>query len=304
MNLSRIVLLSVLAVLALAAAEGGDEEVPEESLSQEHDGEMAEGDDEVPGEGDDEGAVQGDTFALSEEQIGNMLKKIDFNGDGKASLDELKLFAQNSAMISSKKYFDEQYTGEYTPRTIDKHLEDEHGSDAPEFEREKLVVADTNKDGKLDKDEHFQIYSGSNKDVLAIEANFKLKEMDANKDGFLDIDEFTKGNFQGFGPDGEPEDEATNAEMQQDSKSQFSLLDKDGNGKLNGGEYASWFSQHHQDELDSVFLVEGADANKDGFLDLKELVDYVGSHENEYHVKLGKGLFETWAQVHGESTEL
>eukprot|EP00933_Yihiella_yeosuensis_P076570 TRINITY_DN863_c0_g1_i7.p1 TRINITY_DN863_c0_g1~~TRINITY_DN863_c0_g1_i7.p1 ORF type:complete len:302 (-),score=82.00 TRINITY_DN863_c0_g1_i7:149-1054(-) len=298
MNLSRIVLLSVLAVLALAAAEGGDEEVPEESLSQEHDGEMAEGDDEVPGEGDDEGAVQGDTFALSEEQIGNMLKKIDFNGDGKASLDELKLFAQNSAMISSKKYFDEQYTGEYTPRTIDKHLEDEHGSDAPEFEREKLVVADTNKDGKLDKDEYFQYFSSSNEDVLKIDARINLKRLDANGDGFVDFDEFLKEIHGEQALGGDSEGEEDRAAARKDAEKQFGLMDKDKNGKLDVDEYASYFTNHHQDELDSVFLIEAADADKDGFLDLNELVKYMGSGSNE-HLQLGTGLLESWASING-----
>eukprot|EP00933_Yihiella_yeosuensis_P076566 TRINITY_DN863_c0_g1_i3.p1 TRINITY_DN863_c0_g1~~TRINITY_DN863_c0_g1_i3.p1 ORF type:complete len:295 (-),score=67.15 TRINITY_DN863_c0_g1_i3:455-1339(-) len=293
MNLSRIVLLSVLAVLALAAAEGGDEEVPEESLSQEHDGEMAEGDDEVPGEGDDEGAVQGDTFALSEEQIGNMLKKIDFNGDGKASLDELKLFAQNSAMISSKKYFDEQYTGEYTPRTIDKHLEDEHGSDAPEFEREKLVVADTNKDGKLDKDEYFRYFSSSDKDVQRVEAKLIFDSADTNKDGLVDLKEFSA--HANVGVQADESDDYLLAEH----KKQFTYLDEDGSGKLDVGEFQNYMTNHHQDEMDSVYLVEAADANKDGFLDLQELVKYIGDPKAT-HEQSGREVFARWAYVHGE----
>eukprot|EP00933_Yihiella_yeosuensis_P076567 TRINITY_DN863_c0_g1_i4.p1 TRINITY_DN863_c0_g1~~TRINITY_DN863_c0_g1_i4.p1 ORF type:complete len:323 (-),score=93.69 TRINITY_DN863_c0_g1_i4:254-1222(-) len=321
MNLSRIVLwlLLVVAVSAIAAAssdehpeealgEGGDELAlgegdDELALGEEHDGEASEGDDA------DLVSEEASEHALSEVQIGNMMKKIDFNGDGKASLDEFKLFAQNSALLNSQKQFDDQHNAGYSPKTIDEHLEDikktlgEVDASTLEIDREKLVAADTNKDGTLDKDEYFRFFSASDKDVLNIEAKLYLKQADVNKDGFIDVGELAKHHLLGSDLEsaGQPQDEEHQAYLQKDAGRQLALLDKDGNGKLDVGEYASYFTLHHQDEMDSVYLVEAADANEDGLLDLEELVKYIGNTKPEAKAEqLGKEVFERWAYIHGE----
>eukprot|EP00933_Yihiella_yeosuensis_P076562 TRINITY_DN863_c0_g1_i1.p1 TRINITY_DN863_c0_g1~~TRINITY_DN863_c0_g1_i1.p1 ORF type:complete len:336 (-),score=92.59 TRINITY_DN863_c0_g1_i1:453-1460(-) len=334
MNLSRIALWLLLVVAVFTIAAASSDEHPEEALGEgddeqavgeEHDGEASEGDDELaPGEGDadlalgeehDGEASGGDDadsvyeHALSEVQIGNMMKKIDFNGDGKASLDEFKLFAQNSALLNSQKQFDDQHNAGYSPKTIDEHLEDikktlgEVDASTLEIDREKLVAADTNKDGTLDKDEYFRFFSASDKDVLNIEAKLYLKQADVNKDGFIDVGELAKHHLLGSDLEsaGQPQDEEHQAYLQKDAGRQLALLDKDGNGKLDVGEYASYFTLHHQDEMDSVYLVEAADANEDGLLDLEELVKYIGNTKPEAKAEqLGKEVFERWAYIHGE----
>eukprot|EP00933_Yihiella_yeosuensis_P076563 TRINITY_DN863_c0_g1_i10.p1 TRINITY_DN863_c0_g1~~TRINITY_DN863_c0_g1_i10.p1 ORF type:complete len:322 (-),score=103.93 TRINITY_DN863_c0_g1_i10:149-1114(-) len=318
MNLSRIVLwlLLVVAVSAIAAAssdehpeealgEGGDELAlgegdDELALGEEHDGEASEGDDA------DLVSEEASEHALSEVQIGNMMKKIDFNGDGKASLDEFKLFAKNSALLEAQNSFDEQHPAEtFVVKTVDEHLEEirkkYEGFDDEgmlELDRQKHLAADENKDGKLDKDEYFQYFSSSNEDVLKIDARINLKRLDANGDGFVDFDEFLKEIHGEQALGGDSEGEEDRAAARKDAEKQFGLMDKDKNGKLDVDEYASYFTNHHQDELDSVFLIEAADADKDGFLDLNELVKYMGSGSNE-HLQLGTGLLESWASING-----
>eukprot|EP00933_Yihiella_yeosuensis_P076571 TRINITY_DN863_c0_g1_i8.p1 TRINITY_DN863_c0_g1~~TRINITY_DN863_c0_g1_i8.p1 ORF type:complete len:335 (-),score=102.83 TRINITY_DN863_c0_g1_i8:149-1153(-) len=331
MNLSRIALWLLLVVAVFTIAAASSDEHPEEALGEgddeqavgeEHDGEASEGDDELaPGEGDadlalgeehDGEASGGDDadsvyeHALSEVQIGNMMKKIDFNGDGKASLDEFKLFAKNSALLEAQNSFDEQHPAEtFVVKTVDEHLEEirkkYEGFDDEgmlELDRQKHLAADENKDGKLDKDEYFQYFSSSNEDVLKIDARINLKRLDANGDGFVDFDEFLKEIHGEQALGGDSEGEEDRAAARKDAEKQFGLMDKDKNGKLDVDEYASYFTNHHQDELDSVFLIEAADADKDGFLDLNELVKYMGSGSNE-HLQLGTGLLESWASING-----
>ena len=232
--------------LGLGEAEKKDlEDAQAEAL-----GEGGEDHTEALGENGEVPKVEDAEFVLSEAQIQSLLTKIDLNGDGKASIDEFKLFAKNSALLRSRKAFDESYTGEYVAKTIDEHMEEvkkqeESGSDDAtllEVDRQKLIAADANKDGKLDKDEYFRYFSSSDMDVQRVEAKLLFESADTNNDGLVDLKEFSTHTNAGI------EADESDKELLADHKKQFTYLDKDGSGKLDLGEFQNYMTNHHQDE--------------------------------------------------------
>lgn len=312
-------LLSIVCVLQVwvgSQAEEDDYEdvdpasIPEEDNSTEvdsYDPENIMDEAEEAGEEEEEEEEEESVWAdeqLSEQHLQGLHDKIDANGDGKMSMDELLAFQKVSKHAISAREASEEFNevdhdqdGKISLQELLEHTlgpPDEEGIAPPERsdeevasnERIKLVetakfkAADANADGFLSKEELASVFTPENHDeVMTLIATHALQAKDANKDGELDSDEFWEN---------EEQDDQHVDEHMQVQKADFESLDKDKNGKINVEEFKHWESGVHESTKAMREFFEVADEDHDGFVTAKELLHsrmHLGNHAAVPHLQ-------------------
>jgi len=229
-----------------------------------------------------------------------MYKKMDIDGDGKLSLKEVIEFnglifkdmaAKASANMESEGY-DTDKDGKVSFEEMmnmfqddsDTSLLSDDGKKAHEEQqrrekqqtKEKFEAADTNKDGKLDKNElgHFD-HPQASPDVLKALVKAQVKRKDQDGDGKLDSKEyFADEDMTGYG-------------NEEEIKKAFSKIDVDGDGKLSEEElYMEETGEHHVLSAFKALLAD-ADTDKDSHLSLDEFhkhMPLIAEHEAAVHI--------------------
>ncbi|CAK0792882.1 unnamed protein product [Prorocentrum cordatum] len=198
--------------------------------------------------GDSDEGVQDDV--LSTEQMHGIHQKIDANGDGKASMDEVLAFSDSVrrqiAAGDIPTVLEEIDVNRDGRVSLDEFLEDIGTSDDDDDPREaerkaaqkeaesaKFLVADTDKDGLLGTEELQSLFfPETHGGVLSVVARHALQERDRDGDGLLSLQEFWDG-------DSLEEDELLVSRTEQEA---FRKLDADSSGKLDVKELEAWES--------------------------------------------------------------
>ncbi|CAK0792888.1 unnamed protein product [Prorocentrum cordatum] len=160
--------------------------------------------------GDSDEGVQDDV--LSTEQMHGIHQKIDANGDGKASMDEVLAFSDSVrrqiAAGDIPTVLEEIDVNRDGRVSLDEFLEDIGTSDDDDDPREaerkaaqkeaesaKFLVADTDKDGLLGTEELQSLFfPETHGGVLSVVARHALQERDRDGDGLLSLQEFWDGD--------------------------------------------------------------------------------------------------------------
>jgi len=180
----------------------------------------------------------------------------DTDKDGKVSFEELWNVFQED--------FDHQFEG-FDIQDKAKTAHEEHQKREKQHTKERFEAADTNKDGKLDKNEfgHFE-HPQASPDVLKALVKARVKRKDQDGDGKLDSKEyFADEDMTGY--DGNEEK----------IKKAFSRIDVDGDGKLSEEElYMQETGEHHVLSAFKALLAD-ADTDKDSHLSLDEFLKHM-----------------------------
>jgi len=217
----------------------------------------------------------GDPIKDPQRMMEAMHKKMDIDGDGRLSLNEViefsrltfKVMAANASADRMEVYdtnkdgqlsFEEMirdYEDIDTNRLSDheKKILEEQTRTEKQHLKDRFEAADTNKDGKLDKNELGQIdWPQASPDVLKALAQTSVKRKDQDGDGKLDPKEF----FSGLEKNGRWK--------------KFAQLDVDGDGKLSEEELYVKESSEHSILTAFKALFADADTDKDSHLSLDE----------------------------------
>eukprot|EP00933_Yihiella_yeosuensis_P024344 TRINITY_DN18873_c0_g1_i2.p1 TRINITY_DN18873_c0_g1~~TRINITY_DN18873_c0_g1_i2.p1 ORF type:complete len:322 (-),score=96.85 TRINITY_DN18873_c0_g1_i2:102-1067(-) len=320
MNLSNIVLLLIVAVTALSVvaeeapasespspqaqvvaeeAPASESASPEAQKASEDEGNEDDEDDEED-EGDDD-----EQPPLSEDQIRKVFKLIDFNGDGKASVHEFRVFAKEQSLLRERKIFDDAQTDPeeaHATQTIDAIVNLFGNYAEKEENRAKLTAADANKDGKINAEEYFQYFHETSDAVINVEAQLSMKKADHDKDGFIDVHEFAKIRSVVLGEAPSEKEKKRHEKALKFQSSEFERLDTDKDQKLSLAEWVRFLSTNRQDERWTATIVAVADSNKDGELDLDELLKsgVLDDEDDRNSVEGAKDTIRDWAKFHAE----
>lgn len=254
-------------------------------------------DDDEPGAGDD-GAEQD---ALTVEQMRGIHSKIDKNGDGKFSLEEVMEYSGDIRKHIAKRdisavldEMDADKDGKLSLAELMKDMDQwgEGGGDddkkeaemRKELETAKFKAADGNGDALLDINELPALfYPETHQGTLDLVTKSTLRQKDLDGDGFLTPKEFWEGDADG-------EDLAVSEEENLD----FKKMDTNGDGKLDLEELKVWESGRFHTEEAMKKLIEIADTNNDMHVTVAELEaarEQVVATDAHYH-------FMEWAEHH------
>lgn len=234
---------------------------------------------------------------LSHEQLGKLHDKMDKNGDGKVSIEEVKNFNSHIDKAMADKdtpsifrEYDKNGDGKVTVDEWGEDEEEEAGMDKMEnplddeekakeaehkgMQKNMFKAADHNGDGSLTIDEFCGLlHPETNHKVLLESAKMVMNEKDLDKDGKLTMSEF-------FERHDEPPEMASDAEtkealdeMQEEEKQSFEWLDKDKDGKLDIHELLRWESGESTFHQSWQTLFKFTDQDKDDHITKKEFVD-------------------------------
>lgn len=266
---------------------GEEEENAEDDQGEEHEEhheahneEEDENEEEVEhGDGEEEMEVEDPpNEPLSNEQLRSLHKGFDKDGNGRASLAEVMVFANHMVKQASQKDVD-MYLGEVDRNkdgklSLDEYMkeiregETEGETEDPELskmheerrtvEESKFVAADSDGDKVLDANEFPGLFfPETNEKVLNVEVQETMKERDTNKDGKLTLAEFFEVPVE---------------EVDDHDKETFAKLDKDHDGKLDVSEMKSWETGQYQTQEALQELLKVADKDKDGHMTVEELI--------------------------------
>lgn len=280
-----------------AAGGEGEEGIMHEE-PEEHHGQVPDADgyieEQVPDDEDDEdGTPEQQSVWVDEhftaEQLMDIHKKVDADGDKKVSLVELlafnKLTRQKVIADDAKTEFaetDSNSDGKISLNELLGHHEDtiegiempakpaEEEAEDAEFkalETAKFKAADGNKDGFLSEEEsHGIFYPEAHDGILDVVAAATLKSKDKNGDGELDHDELWDPQEEEASEDNKPDEETLSVQ-----KTDFEKLDLDASGKINLEEFKHFESGHHYTKDAMQNLIDTADKDGDGLLTATEL---------------------------------
>jgi len=268
----------ILAGFAVAAISAQDDMDPPPEME----GEMDETDNYNP-----ESAIRLEDM-ISEDQLKQLFAKIDTKGAGKISVKDFLDFGQGMRRHRANHYADESF-GEMDGDGDGKVTFDEasnshfgsHGDDtSPDHEHDKARVramfdaADKNGDGSLDPTEAvFFIHSDADPEVEEAVARVDLRQKDKNGDGKIDKTEVAEL----LGEAG--------VDMY------YGQLDVNKDGFLDHKEFMAWESGRFFEHDGWTQLIEHADANKDGFVTVDELLKSREQEaQREHHF-----TYEHWA---------
>lgn len=237
-------------------------------------------------------AAQGEEDAanVSAAQLETFFHKADRDADGKVAIPELHAFAKEMRIARAHSFAKEDLTTEQYDHDKDGKVsldeairnaedmggtEDEHAKTAAKL---KFKAADKDGNGFLEEGELARfIFPGADEAVEEAAAIAELARRDVDRDNKLSIVELW---------------EAEETDLEDDAKKEFEKLDADHDGKLDVHELKAWESGRYHEEDIMVQLVDHADADKDGYVTLKELLD-----EREQLLAHHAGFFlEGWAR--------
>lgn len=259
----------------------------------------------------------------SKERLGKIVDKIDKDGDGKITMQELKDWIQFSKTqhnldVVKKRWKDmkqreeklvsrSDYDGDKTmdPKGLlsweryrrfsfgadpENHEDSERLLKQMKIDERRWKAADLDHDDKLSDEEFGPFYQPWEYDYMqGIVAQENLEDLDKDRDGRLSPQEFLDGIYK------KSESEMTEDELKRkEADKDYFHSERDGNkdGYLDTDEMKEWLFPTSYDHLaaEASHLVYHADANKDDELTKVEILDkhdlFVGSKATSYGVDL------------------
>lgn len=229
--------------------------------------------------------------------------KVDIDGSGTVTVDELKKWISHIAKLSKEKerddYFPMFLNSSDALLDYDTYFAHVYGGldeeQLDEVSKANLAImqmqdsrkwetVDENKDSKLDKNEflvfqHPEDY-GKMKSLIIQET---LEISDKNKDGYLDLNEYIS-DFWPASDKTRPEEHL----VKQEEETFRMHRDRNHDGKLDTDEIGEWLMPTNYDavEAETRHLFHNADLNEDGQLSLEEISEsydvFVGSQATDY----------------------
>uniref|UniRef100_A0A8C3NHG6 EF-hand domain-containing protein n=3 Tax=Passeriformes TaxID=9126 RepID=A0A8C3NHG6_GEOPR len=237
----------------------------------------------------------------SKERLGKIVGKIDEDGDGFVTVEELKAWIKFAQKRWIYEDVERQWKGhdlnedglvsweEYKNATYGYILDDPDPDDG--FNYKQMMVRDERRFKMADKDgdlaatkEEFTAFLHPEeydymKDIVVQET---MEDIDKNGDGFIDLEEYIGDMYSQDGDADEPEWVKTERE-------QFvEFRDKNRDGKMDKEETKDWIlpSDYDHAEAEARHLVYESDQDKDGKLTREEIVDksdlFVGSQATDF----------------------
>lgn len=240
----------------------------------------------------------------SKKRLGKLVDKIDGDGNGFVTEEELIHWIQHvqrkyvtddtERMWNEHDVDGDTLTWEsYRKRTYGYEHEpedDESYKDMIDKDKRKFNAADSDKDGKLSKDEFAAFLHPEEmehmKDIVVLET---IEDIDKDKDGFISLDEYIADMMDDDDDDDDDDDEDEDQSWKESEKDQFRFYrDTNGDGRLDHEEVKHWIMPDDYDnsEAESKHLMLEADEDKDGKLSKEEILEkydiFVGSQATEF----------------------
>jgi len=209
-----------------------------------------------------------------------LIRSVDSNNDGLISWEEL--YGPDDELDNLEKELEKNGTaaaqplkenGTATFRSLT--LEDlNHYKKAMAVQKKKFEAADSDGDGKLSAEELRTLKAPHHDDaVMKVYSDWMLSEKDLDGDGLLSQSElWTEDDNPGL--------------VGHTDDAEFVQLDSDKDGKLTAEEYRRYNSGLHAAEKAFKALLQFADEDKDGRLELNELhgvQHHLGGHDADFH---------------------
>ncbi|VDL19435.1 unnamed protein product [Hymenolepis diminuta] len=248
----------------------------------------------------------------SRERLTEIFKKIDQDGDGAVSEAELKRWisfvSKTAVRADANRHWKNLNSNKNEPLAWRDYLERTYGvedeiSSDPERQAQYIKMkraderrwnaADTNFDNKLSLDEygaflHPQDYPRMRNVVI----EETLDSVDTDKDGYVSVDEYLIDLARSYGRPFDPKGPLD--DWGQKEKDQFlKHRDKNGDKRMDRQEVGEWIMPTDYDpvEAEAKHLIYHADDDKDGKLEVKEVLEhhslFVGSQALNYGRPLG-----------------
>lgn len=245
----------------------------------------------------------------SKERLGKLFHKVDKDGDGKVTEEELKewiKFTQKRYVWEDAekqmKHSDQNKDGkvswdEYKNTTYGFMEEEEAGVDASSYkdmvarDKRRFDKADKDKDGALNAEQFTAfLHPESDDDMKSIVVDETMEDIDKDKDGKISLDEYIGDLW--------PEEERAKGEepdwvkTEREQFEQFRDTNKD--GFMDKTETGHWIMPDDFDHVSSEakHLISESDVDNDGQVSKQEMVDkydlYVGSQATDFGEALKK----------------
>ncbi|XP_057290382.1 calumenin-like [Hydractinia symbiolongicarpus] len=236
----------------------------------------------------------------SKNRLGQLFHKVDKNGDGAVTEEELKEWIQ----FTQNKYIWEDAEKQMKQNDLDKDGQitwdeykkstygfmDDSDNNAEQYkdmlgrDERRFKRADKNEDGKLNNEEFASFLHPENHDHMkGLVIDETLEDIDKDKDGSISLDEYIGDLWPEEDRDGEE------PEWVKTEKEQFAnFRDKNKDGKMDKQEVADWILPPDYDHVSSEakHLIMESDTDKDGKVSKEEMVDkydlYVGSQATDF----------------------
>jgi len=248
----------------------------------------------------------------SKKRLGIIVDKIDKDGDGEVTEQELKdwiQYVQRRYIVTDTDRMWKDHEPEadgsltwsgYQKRTFG--YEDEPKEGSPTFEYKDMIerderrwkAADKNSDGRMSKEE-FQDFlhpeeAEHMRDIVVVET---LEDIDKDKDGFISLQEYIADLWPRS--EGEEEIEKGEPDWIKSEREQFTEhRDRNKDGKMDHAEVKHWIipDDYDHSNAEAKHLIFEADAGKDGKLSKDEIIDkyelFVGSQATDFGEALTK----------------
>ncbi|KAG5273977.1 hypothetical protein AALO_G00157830 [Alosa alosa] len=237
----------------------------------------------------------------SKERLGMIVERMDEDGDGFVSVEEMKNWIKHAQKRWIYQDVDRQWQGhdlngdnhvtweEYKNATYGYILDEQDPEDGFSYrqmmnrDERRFKLADKDGDQKADKEEftaflHPEEYDYM-KDIVVIET---MEDIDKNGDGFIDLNEYIGDMYNQDG-------DATEPEWVRTERQQFTdFRDKNKDGRMDHEETRDWIlpSDYDHAEAEAKHLVYESDTDQDGRLTKEEIVQkydlFVGSQATDF----------------------
>jgi len=237
----------------------------------------------------------------SKEKLGKLFHKVDADGDGQVTEDELKKWIQHTQNRYIREDSDKQMKqndmdkdghvswDEYKKSTYgfldENESEKEHYADMLSRDEKRFKLADKEGDMKL-KIEEFSafLHPESHEHMKSIVVNETLEDIDKDKDGSISLEEYLGDLW--------PEEDRKKGEEPdwvKTEREQFTeFRDKNKDGKMDADEVKDWILPPDYDHVSSEakHLVSESDGDGDGKISKEEMVEkydlFVGSQATDF----------------------